>query len=134
MGLVAAAGQVGRAVGGGGDELVPHHLADVVLAHAEADRLGAAVPLDVQDDLERRRPRPTGDRRPGRGRPIRGRGAYRAIRIEAPPSRSSSSSLDLAPQLGPGTGSAASRAKSSAFPWTAQCGTTIAASLVLEAM
>ena len=56
------------------------------------------------------------------------------IRIEAPPSRSSSSRRISRRSSFPRPGSAAIRAKSSAFPWTAQCGTTIAASPVLEAM
>ena len=92
------------AVGSRGDEVVPHHLANVVLAHAEADRLRPAVPLDVQDDLERRRAFASGDRdevKPGPVRPWRD-----TVRSGSrpPPSRSSSASLDLAPQLRPALG------------------------------
>ena len=62
VGLVAAPRLVGRPVGGGRDPVEGHDLADVVLAHPEADRLGAAVALDVEDDLQRGRPLGPGDR------------------------------------------------------------------------
>ena len=59
---VASAGNVRRAVRGRRDEVVPHDGADVVLAHAEADGLRAAVPLDVDDDLQGRGLLTDGDR------------------------------------------------------------------------
>ena len=116
VGLVAAAGEVGRAVGRGGDELVPHHLADVVLAHAEADRLRAAVPLDLEDDLERRRSLAAGDRDQVEPGPVGSRcvprdpdrGRRRRARRAAARSRPQS--------LRPRSGSAASRAKSAVVP------------------
>ena len=128
------AGQVGRAVGRGGDELMPHDLADVGLAHAEADRLrppcrwmsrttsSGVVPLSP-GDRDQVEPGPIGPRR------------YRAIRTEAPPSRASSVLLDLAPQSRPASrGRRPAGRNRRSFPGSAQCGTTIAASLVLEAM
>ena len=61
VGTVGAAGGVGRAVGGGRDEVPRHDVPHVVLGHAEVDRPGTAVPLDVQHHLQGRRPLLPGD-------------------------------------------------------------------------
>ena len=86
MRLITLARQMGRAVGSGGDEFMAHHLADVVFAHPKADRLGTAMALNFDHDLEHRRSLARAIA--ARSRPAHsGRGAYRAIRIDAPPSR-----------------------------------------------